>query len=719
MSKIYLTILTIYLCVSCSGSDFTSPRNGGADAINEGDYLAERGSFPTELKGEKVNVRVEGTITFPVGVKDIDPSNLIITNGRLKELTRIDKNSFTVVLIPILKGDVTVQVPAGVVKSTFLDKPNEASNKITVNFKDYEVDSTLNTLSIPVATQPTSDPTKLVMIIDDSGSRVGDQARLAENLANSLESLKNKNVEVFAYSTTPFNDSSLASTQRRFVYDHAGRYQAVDNFITYGFSYHHSKTGDDIFYSKLSKAALTTTAHFIKNLANGPVSDLVTRDNGVLFDHDQISEKYHLAKSVFSSEDSTSLGSINFISNDNEAIRNSKIAAVSDAIKEFGTNGSDNELPLCTLLATLTNDGPNKIFSSDDRVAFMLVTDEDQTSVKCPVGFTSNYTKQEFVKTNIQIKYLAFYVKYDGLFSEDNGTTEVRTGTPNVGSNRACNPEDGSKPCANLIVGDKDGGNRRPCTTAEYSKYTNASSVTKNIAPDGKIHECYALLLTLPATTDVKIKFDANLTGESTDFVGLNKDGVEEVITSQTLSSYILENDPKIKTYEIHDDAVGFVNDNSRYLQTSAKVEFIAGVEEAGGIVNLIKNKAAATLKDGKYVITAISNKGSANSNKDTCGVKEESESKTINELADLSISICDNDYTPIFDWFNNFAKNEAIVTYQLPDDLEDFVGVSINGSEELLMENYYTIEGKTLTFKDKNMLDFSNGEALFIRYRK
>ena len=204
-------------------------------------------------------------------------------------------------------------------------------------------------------------------------------------------------------------------------------------------------------------------------------------------------------------------------------------------------------------------------------------------------------------------------------------------------------------------------------------------------------------------TTATSILNNQNYTSTTEDFE-VSIDGVVEEITGVPLNEYLQSR--QIENRFWFQSGIQF--DNGTFTETDRQFITLPGVEEAGGLSNLIKNKADSLLDT--YAITAISNKGASNG---TCPTNlhftqsefNQRESKEINKLADASISICENDYTAIFDWFNVFVKNEADPVYDLSSQVKELVGVKLAGSDNFLTENMYTFENGILTFKDLSLI--------------
>lgn len=709
----YLTTVLVltYFAMGCSefspSGEFLSTRNPSNQFISDATYLENKDDFPTELTGEKAGVAVAAKISFPVKVQELNEEDLFISNGRIKKgsFERVDTKSFSVIVIPVEFGDVTIQVPAGVVTAVVRNKQNAMSQKLVVNFTDVELDSSLKLQDIPVATREASDPTKLVMIIDDSQSRAGDQQRLAANLAKTLDDLKDKNVEVFAYSTTMFSYAGMPMRDKRY----AGSYHGVEGSYTTGL--HLNSHNYHYFQGTGTKhPALSVNASFIKNLANS--KEIVPFKPGLLFDHDSILETYHIGKSAFSSDLATDRRSIqfspvkDFTDDAAKAAQKDKLAAVQKAISEFGENGSSREFPLCTLLMAIMNTGDHKIFSKNDKVAFMLITDEDQTSVDCPVGYSSDAHRGEYLAAAAGVRYLAYYVNFDHVRTKDDGTTYIAPWAPYVRAHRTCG--DDPSLCENLAY-----GKYRPCNESEYEKATSTSNMKKWLAASGgKVHSCRARLLrTYPKYAT--IKYESSLSAESRNFTVKESTG-DRLVTDQTLLEYLQSIIPSKERYVL--DGHVHLNKNSMLNEKNKKFLFAPGVAEAGGLGNLIKSKADNLFGKNNYVITAISNKGSENPVDCTNAERESSE---INKIADKSISICKDDYSEIFDWFNAFVKNEAQPLYVLPDYVGELLSVKLSGSDNALTPANYTFEDGKLTFTNPSILQFGNGEKFTIKYRE
>jgi hypothetical protein len=93
--------------------------------------------------------------------------------------------------------------------------------------------------------------------------------------------------------------------------------------------------------------------------------------------------RFVINRSAFNSSD----GALQFT----DAMTADQFAAMKAKLKQeiiIGDRGNPEEMPLCTLAALLQNDGPNNIFASKDRVAFVIISDEGQTTklAACPSG---------------------------------------------------------------------------------------------------------------------------------------------------------------------------------------------------------------------------------------------------------------------------------------------------------------------------------------------
>ena len=554
------------------------------------------------------------------------------------------------------------------------------------------------------------------MIIDNSDSRAGDQARIAENLRSSLESLRDKNVEVFAYSTTLVDSKTTPYTQNPGA---AGRYYGYNYTFMGGLSFSSlgyyarsivSSLGLLTSYGVSANSALRSETYFIKNTPNGPERTLVTA-RPQIYAHDEVVEKYFLSPSVAPVDFKSSLGGINLSSGDSLDLQQQKINAVSDMIRDFGAGGSVTERPLCTLAMSLLNDGPNKIFEKGDKVAFMIITDEDQaTSVDCPVGYSAKVETKEFVKASPRINYLLYYVQWDKSISSDGVVRVENIETPTQAKFDCLH--DGSQ-CHQLLGGSEI--KERECTAEEY----NDSSITGHTLITGPVTYC-SLRLVGGAAGGVGrtlLKNNQNYLLDTEDFEA-QIDGEVQLINGKELATFLQEQ----QTVDHFWFQSGIQVDGSgTFTETDKELLTLSGVEEAGGLANLIRNKANTLLDT--YAVTTISNKGSKNP---TCpanvGISQTDfnakESIEINKLSDISISICENDYKEVFDWFNNFVKNEADLEYDLSENVTELVGVKLAGSENFLTENMYTFESGILTFTDKSLLKFGNGEKFTVKFR-
>lgn len=705
--KYFGIILSMVSLVSCSNfspsGEFLSTRKPSDQFVSDATYLENKDNFPTELTGEKADVAVAAKISFPVKVQDLKEEDILVTNGRIKSgsFERVDTKNFSVIVIPVEFGDVSIQVPAGVVTAVVRNKQNAASEKLTINFTDVELDSSLKLQDIPVATQEASEPTKLVMIIDNSASRAGDQGRLAENLRASLESLKDRNVEVFAYSTSLFDSSSIRGENP----SAAGRYVGYNHTFTPGVGISRYMAHLKGSYSSYARAVLGSNATFIKNTSAGPVSTPFKRQSPrIFYQHDEIIEEYFLRPSAAPDSFKSSLGGVRFSPADPSNLQQDKLDALKDLIASFGENGSTNELPLCTLAMTLVDAGEHQILGNGDKVAFMIVTDEDQSAIEeCPVGYRSKVQDKGFVTVQPGISYLGFYVEYLRTVGGDNGATSQSPYTVGVSSVTRC-IVDGENICTPGMVDRK-----RACTQDEYDRYTKSAKV------QGPVLSCSARIVSGAASTKAKwIRNDKTYNIHSTNFDIKEGDSVS-TITDKTLVEYL--RDQQSAGYMFR-DAIQFGRTSS-FTQSDAELVKLAGVKEAGGLGKLIKAKADAMFGKSNYIVTAISNKGAANPNKDLCTAKESSESLEINQIADRSISICKNDYGEIFDWFNNFVKNEAQPVYELPDYVADLLSVKLSGSQNALTPANYIFEDGKLTFTNPSILKFGNGEKFTIKYRE
>ncbi len=231
---------------------------------------------------------------------------------------------------------------------------------------------------------------KTVLIVDNSNSMGDEQELLASGVATFMNQLKGKNVDLYLYTTSTFS-----GWMGRYVSGPSALFQTVNNFdrtinMTNGALVNHS-----------ANAAIKANAWFDVNYAWTDASGgLVTSATAPVLGSAPYSAEfsYYMQKNLFDLDTNKPLSIRPDTSDaDLDIIKAKLISSI-----KAGTSGSDVEEGLCTLVRLVNDQGPNKIFSPGDNVAFVVLTDEeDQSDVRScvPSRKLTQITSQTIAKT--------------------------------------------------------------------------------------------------------------------------------------------------------------------------------------------------------------------------------------------------------------------------------------------------------------------------------
>ena len=488
---------------------------------------------------------------------------------------------------------------------------------------------------IPVVFETVSDPIKLVLVVDDSMSMASKQQQLSQGLEKTFAKLRNKNVTVYLYS------SSLFATGFKFFntnYVNLYRYRAAgstDAFMNWGGIY----IPNDL--SKSQRPSLDVEA----TLSRGGVWSAALSTQ-LDFIPDEALTKFVIAKSAFATTD----GSIVFKANLSDA----DFKKAMDQLKAqvlIGETGASEERTLCTLASLLQNEGKNKLFAAGDRTAFLLISDEDQSTVpgNCPYTVQTSIKKYDTVRASAYHRETYVIMDYGRRCDNDSSGASVYCFNQpwaqhihtSCSTNALC---DQTRPAD---------GKQYDCSDAQKADYiTWFNNTYKTQLASGTMK--FDGTTRCIAVNDYYIRLGTEVVAigstKSTAFV---KNGV----TYATLVDYFKSKFPN----DIFNGEVWF--DTNIGAPTSVQTS-LPGLGKAADLPMWIRDKAKNLFGADNFVISSIANLGAKNPV--GCNLDLASESKQIQQVSDFTSSVCAPDYTENLKWLEQFTSKKIIREYAL-----------------------------------------------------
>ncbi len=729
--------------------------------FNDADYdeLNINGLQPV-LTSNKNDGVMNVVATFNAKVKDFTESNLTIENGAITKLNKTSDTTWEIEITALDEGEVTAFIPAGVVKSKFYGFKNKESNTVRATFKDFEIDQTIKVDLVSIGKKESYTPAKLVLIIDDSSSMAAIQAKVANALKNSLSKLKGKNVRVYAYSTTGIRA------------DHGNFGKTYNAQMPYGLNVFSNYVGSLPATSPGFKTFGQYLSYYINSAGtsnNGSISPFLYKEvfveknnvetkftDGMFFDHNLTTERYTINKSAFDSDD----GSVFLNANLSESEFNDSIDRIYNKINAFGIKGLTQEMPLCTLMTLLKNEGPHAIFNNKEKTTFLVITDENHFDRPCLSGQQSSNVKNEGMAVYALNKYRRLLFKSNYICDAGSDTLCSRISSLRLDDEADC--------FVNGVDRCTDELDNTACNAAEIKLIRDKfSSSTSTIIPDTDAElNCRVDVLNASlaypgsfGSKGITIRTNQNILGDIKD----NCDNIKnyevytfadptdaksprvwKLETSKSLLNYIIDHNSLqyqdsgtelsfngLCSYRPYNHTQTLLGDDAgpAYKPTGVPdgrkdgFTYINGITKLEDLKESISDTAKSLFGESNYTIVGIANLGE--SNPDGCPNTVASESKDIIDIADTSISICEDNYDSALAWFDQFLKFVPEPIYDLKnselnlqDNVESILGVKLDYQDNSLDKSQYEFKDGVLTFKDPNILRFIGGEKFEIKYR-
>lgn len=553
-------------------------------------------------------------------------------------------------------------------------------------------------LSLALQYRDTSDPLKLVLIVDDSPSMVPKQQALAAGLDLALDTVKGKNVSVYLYSSSIFGRG-----YKFFDTNYLNNYRLTQFPLPapVGEKIYASWGGmhDADILSGTAKPSLEVMARLKKNgVWFEPGSSLID------FVPEEAETKFVINRSAFISAD----GALQFT----DTMTPEEFAAMKSKLKKeliIGDNGNPEEMPLCTLAALLQNDGPNKIFGNKDRAAFVIISDEDQTKKLKPCP---NAHKVTSVAVNPSASAVA-------LARTAKVIMDYQTKCDSTANDGYCGSQPWlqrfhtsckTNPLCEITTGKYQSW--EPCSAAqradylEYFRKTYATELASGKYRLSDTDKCQAVLapgFQGVVQSQVSVSWD-------------NPDPRPFVLAGKTYASIpayfesLFPNesfDGTVKTFgQFGSPTGGFVN--------------IEGVASAEDLPQVLRKKAIDLFGQGNFTISVIGNTGnSGNAGAAGCSIDPAAESKILFNAADTKASVCDPDYSKGLSWLEGFGFKRLVPSYKIaPEYLTDqyILSIASNGNESLLMPDQYSYDTATETLTLKITVPYSKDGQIIVR---
>lgn len=565
---------------------------------------------------------------------------------------------------------------------------------------------------MPVSSVMETDLVKLVVIVDDSSSMSDKQERLALAIKNALTQFRGREIEVLLYSTTQVGAPTTDIPQRPATVptlglfgNYTGLYATSENSKLDGmyFGSHVANPGTSGNNSKLP---------FLRRISEVRSNGVYTpMDYSKYFSGDGIRETFVAGPSGFSGTKS-----VRFFRDMTDGEFQSALNKIYTEVKIGDQGTSDAELPLCTLASLLMNEGPNKIFNSGDKTAFLILTDEDQSNLSCIYQYQSEVkpisdrvAKPSYIYDVATYKY---FLKCD-ISGTDSWcpTNAYKVYSPfclNAQGVSICIPEGPAKACSQSTL---------DSWTSEL-RSSLAAQITAGTARLPTTQEAFCSMNSrvpnpnfgLPHREVTSIFVGANTTCDAPSFSMKNATG-EFVTVNKSLRQYFRD------AYPLMDVKNCDFSFSSHQTISHRFIDF-PGVTTKDTLRSFIRNKADQLFGSQNYMISLIGNMGAKNP--PGCSAYASAESKEIIALTGDShaYSICSSDYTPAMKWFDSFARYKAGLDYKVSTPITSLKGIILwkaDGRKIVLSESDYS-------FSPDAMLRISNkevaiGDTIDIRY--
>jgi hypothetical protein len=548
-----------------------------------------------------------------------------------------------------------------------------------------------NDFSIDLKFEDTTEPLKLVLIIDDSSSMVPKQKIFADALEKALDTLRGKNVTIYLYSTSIF-----ANKYEFFGTNYLNHYTMIQMPLDNSSSF---AVWPGMHYANILSTTAKPSFDILPRLKKG-ASWIQPRSKNIDFIPDEAESKFVINRSAFD----TASGAIAFTDN----MTSAAFSALKSAMKPqliLGDRGHPEEMPLCTLTALLSNEGPNKIFSSGDRVAFVLISDEDHTTDPglpvCPSSHKMTVTPKEttdvIAKRLVNTVYMDYQAKCDNTQNDGycSNQPQLRKWHTGCHSNPLCN--------ARTPIMDT----WQTCSNEQKSDYlayfsgtfgTQLASGMYRIDPDS---ECKANLHYSHVNSPfVSVKWD-NLNPKPFSWENSSYDSIVDYF-SQTFPNENFNGELRINPFF-----------------GTQKGEFIGinGVSTPQDLPQWIRKKSLDLFGQGNFTISVIGNTG--HSDNPDCKTDRNAKSDILFSIADTKSSICEKDYTSSLTWMNIFASKKLWRTYAidpkfLETDYELFIAIGDRQSK--LETNQYSYDPSKSMLTLNTNIPFQSGARLVAR---
>ncbi|MEY4632353.1 MAG: hypothetical protein RIQ81_2473 [Pseudomonadota bacterium] len=509
----------------------------------------------------------------------------------------------------------------------------------------------------------TSEPLKLVLIVDDSSSMVPKQQLLAKALDSAMESVRGKNVTVYLYSSSIFN-----RTFKFFGTNYLNNY--VLKHLPLGNTF---ATWPGLHYSEILSDTLKPSLAFIPTVRKGGIWITAT-SNELDFVPEEAMTKFVINQSGFTSQDGTLKFTDNMSAQD--------FAAVRSKLKQeiiLGDRGNPEEMPLCAMAAMLDNDGPNKIFASKDRVAFLIISDEDQTSRLLPCPYANKQTVLAYQNTNAIARSLQtvvtmnYQAKCDSTVNDGycDRQPSLQRLQKRCKINSLCDP---SKPM----------NSHEACTTeqrADYLQYFRQTYAAE--IQSGKYR------LSDNDTCNTVLQWSHQV-GSSVPVEWNNINPAPFIYQGKTYPS-VVDYFKEVYPDDIFSGEVWF---STWYGQQKGGFINYDGVTNAGDLPALLRTRAVNLFGPGNFTVSVIGNTGAGNAS--GCAVDPSAESKILFSAADSRSSVCEADYSKGLAWLQGFASKKLFRSYQVPAKYvasEYQLLIAADGKESVLGPDQYTYD--------------------------
>jgi hypothetical protein len=567
--------------------------------------------------------------------------------------------------------------------------------------------TSLQLFSERITELPTSYPTKLVLIVDDSSSMDDKQAKLADALKDGLRALKGRSVEVFLYSTTQVGPSSFdeqAKLQNAML--QGTEVGIFRNYVgTYATGIGKKLTGrylSEYVANPGSSFNLSTKPFLAREIAFVRDGRLVSPDLTKGFAGSGVYEKYIAGPSRFSSQ------TIKIKPEMADEEFEATISRIASEVK-IGSKGASNaELPLCTLATLLMNEGPSRPFAEGDKVAFLILTDEDQANLDCLYEYRSEVRVRSINWIHPKHRYeqalLGYQVRCDSQGSnrwcDDRANFPLRT---------SCRDEQGNVTCAASGV--------RDCSAAEYQEATEV--LMKSLAQQIKNGTARLRPESLPLECKIQARHNNQNYGPLNPFRGFLSDSttkcsdrifrvyasmnqpakfdVIEMPEGKTVKDYLQEINPTAAVDFCYEDV-------SSHETTKETLNSFPGVvaKDQQSLLSFIRKSLAEKFSPGNAQILLIGNLGAQNPPE--CSALTTAASTLIRQLSgERSISICEPSYARAIRQFEHFAKFTPRTEYALPFDPRGIVNIAIkkkDGTETPVAASDYDLDRQLIKLK-------------------